>query len=184
MVHSEIAARYSKALFQLESSLEEQENRLALLKGFADDFSKNNEIRNFFLSPQIPLEEKNRVIENGLKKTEDQLVIKFLKFLLLKGHLKLIPLITKEYEQEILEKKGILEGKLRTSIPIEKTVKEHLLKSLEKLFRKKIELKEIVDPSLIGGGVVSVNNQLLDFSLKGKLDKLKEDLLSVNVYRK
>lgn len=182
MAYSEASVRYSKALFNLGSSLQDQERRQGDLQRFADDFSRKPEIKSFFLSPKIPLREKKEVLEKGLKKTNDSELINFLKFLLDKNQFKLIPEIAFEYTKLTNEKAGKLEAYLTCALELESSTEDVLKKILEKMFKKQIHLNITIDPKLIAGGIILVNNQLLDFSIKGRLESLREDLLSVNVY--
>ena len=51
------------------------------------------------------------------------------------------------------------------------------LKILAKFGLKSAELKEIVDPSIIGGVIVEANHQVIDGSLKTQLENIKAKLL-------
>lgn len=184
MSRTPVAIRYSKALFNLGSSLEIQEKRLVDLQSFVDAILGDIQVARFFLSPQIPLNNKKNVLKKGFEKSEDSELQNFLMFLLDKSQFGILSQIVEDYRKLVNEKKGVLEAKLITTVVVENSTKESLKEALEKIYKKKITINENVNPQLIGGGIIVVNNQQLDFSIQGKLEKLKEDLLSVNVHRR
>lgn len=179
-----LATVYSKALFNLEASEEVLNERLYALIRFQKLLKENKEVRRFFFSPDIPLLKKQEIVEKGLSKTQDKIFINFLKVLLDKGHIKDLVEITDSYKELVYQKMNIIEAKIKTPFSLDENEKKKIKESLENKFKKEIQLNEVIDPDLIGGFTLLVNNQLMDFSLSGKLNKLKEDLLAINLHRK
>jgi F-type H+-transporting ATPase subunit delta len=169
------AGRYSKALFNLASSKQELEQQLSDLEqvvGLLDPLMP------FFYSPQISQKEKEAVLDKNLKGRFDDKLLSFLLFLLKKRRLKDLSDIVQDYRRLVREELGVLEVRVVTAVPLDRDIKEKLQVKLEKVYPKKIEIQEEVDPELIGGGMVIMGNQLIDFSIRDKLARLKESLLS------
>lgn len=177
---SDTALRYSKALFQSGSSKEELERRLSDLTQIIETFKQFPKVSKFFASPQISIESKKQALNSALSGIDPQL--KYFLFLLLdKNRFKLLPDILHFYRSMVIERIDALEVHLITASPIDAEIRNSLKEKLEKMYRKTILIKEEMDPTLIGGGILMIGNQQIDFSIKGKLAKLKRDLLSITV---
>lgn len=135
-------------------------------------------IRRFFSSPQIRLEQKEYLLKKNFENDGDPQIFSLLRLLLFKGHFNHLPDIVKEYRRRVYAALGILEVHLMAATSISETMKEKLKQKLEKSYQSKIELKEELKPQLIGGGIVVIENQLIDFSIRGKLDRLNKKLLA------
>ena len=89
--------------------------------------------------------------------------------------------ISREYHHRVKESLGVLEASLITAVPAEQELKERLKAKLEKNYQRKIEMKEKVDPQIMGGVILVLANQVLDGSVRDRLASLKENLLAVRV---
>jgi F-type H+-transporting ATPase subunit delta len=176
---NEAALRYSKVLFNLASSNEERENQLGNLNEIVAIFNQNPQIALFFSSPHISPSIKIKSLETSLTKYLDKKMISFFSVLLEKKRFQSLPGIVKEYGRLVNKEMGIMDAHLIAAEPIDAILKEKLAEKLGKIYHSKILIKEKIDPSLIAGGILLIANQLIDFSIKTKLIKLKKDLLSM-----
>lgn len=169
------ASRYAKALFSLSTK-----DYRKSLKDFLSLLQKNPTIDRFFTSPHIPLKSKSAVLDKALEKglQLDSTVVTLLKLLLKNGRFEALPEIVQEYSRLIREKLGIAEAFLKSAMPLNAEQMRAFKEKLEKFTGKEMELEISLDPKLLGGGVLTLNNHLLDFSVKGKLARLKEGLLN------
>lgn len=180
MITHDIALRYAKVLFQLATNQEELKRRLDALEHIVYVLNHYPKIKQYFSSPHISVEQKEKVVAKSLGTHVDPQFVQYLMTLLKKRWFNHLPEILKQYRQMVTEAFGIIEGRLITAEPLNSVTKDKLKSKLEKIYQKKLELKEEVDSQLIGGGILIVANQLIDFSIKNKLTKLKNDLLSTN----
>lgn len=156
---------YSKALFNLTHELEKVEEVVSVLKQFMP----------FFTSPHINQAVKGEVLKKSLQ--GEPVILSFLLFLIEKRRFNWLPAIFQDYSRRIREKQGILQGQLITKEPVTAEQKEKLKIKLEKLLKKKVVIEEEVDPALIGGGKLVFGDKLVDFSVRAKLARLKQELL-------
>lgn len=168
MKHRTMASRYAKVLFQLE------DNNLENLKAYLD-LLKNSKILKFLKAPQIPLEAKKAILTKGSTKFRH-----FLAYLIEHHKLDLLPEIAKEYHSLVNEKLNIWEAEMHTAVPMEADVEQELIKKLERFTDKKVTLHQKVDPKMIGGAILIAGNEMIDWSIKGRLAKMKAYLLGVN----
>lgn len=177
MFKQDTALRYAKALFNLSGS----EEKLAALEQALILLKQDSKIMQFFSSPQIKQEQKEQTLEKMLGKDFDRQILTYLNFLFKKQRFNYLPDIVKAYQQLMHEKLEILEARLITATPVDVDTKANLKEKLEKIYRKKLKIKEEIHSSLVGGGILIIDNHLIDFSIQEKLVRLKKDLLSIKV---
>ena len=150
-----VADTYSKALFLMGPKYLEPLQALLKIPGLIP----------FLASPVIPKEEKLSIFDEEL--------LPFFSFLLDHGRAADLDHIVEEYRKRIQESKGILEAELFSAAPVDST---EIRKKLEKEYNKKIVIHEKRDPSLISGAIVQIGNRRMDYSLNGRLEKLRKEL--------
>jgi len=111
----------------------------------------------------------------------DSQILNFLLLLIDKRRLDGLWDISKKYRQLVQKELGILNAHLITAVPIDVKLKEKVKSKLEQLYRKKIEIQESVNPQIIGGMILMVDNQMIDHSIKNRLYRLKQNLLEANI---
>ncbi len=107
-------------------------------------------------------------------KDQDKVINNFVQVLGKNGDLPYYETIIKQFEKIDRESKGIKE--VEVTVANEALIDSNVITSLNKTLGNDIELKKKVDESLIGGIVVKVEDTLIDASIKGHLNKLKNNL--------
>jgi F-type H+-transporting ATPase subunit delta len=105
----------------------------------------------------------------------DKIITNFINILKDNGDLEHYEAIVSEYERVDREERGIKQVEVTVARDME--INSSLIKQLNQLVGKDIELRKKVDASLIGGIVIKVEDNLLDASVKGQLNKLKDNLI-------
>ena len=109
----------------------------------------------------------------GLKGADLETVIKnFVSFLQKAQMISKVEYIMQEFETYAKKQEGIE----RIEIVSARLLSETQIKEISKHFRARVEASTTVDPSLIGGIKVKTENTILDGSIKGQLEKLKQQL--------
>lgn len=177
MNHSEISHRYARVLLNLTESEGVTERLLNAFGSLEILLKKPSEFMHFMLSPQFDHALKIDLLKRSLGPDHDQILMTFLLFLIQKKRIVFLPEILKEYQRLAAEKLGILNVRLITAAALDAETSERLARKLEELFRKKTQIKQEINQSLIGGGILMIGNKSLDASIKGKLLRLKKHLL-------
>jgi F-type H+-transporting ATPase subunit delta len=73
--------------------------------------------------------------------------------------------------------RGIVSVQVRSAVPLTEEEKERLSEVLARSLRKQVRLETSVDSSLIGGVVLRIGDRLLDGSVKGQLNLLRQRLI-------
>jgi len=117
-------------------------------------------------------------LTDGKSKSEiEKSVADFARYIYKNRKLKLTDKIIEQFAAIYNQRKGIVEAEVATrekmDEALEKKVK-HFLK--EKYRAEEVVLKNIIDESVKGGMIVKVGDEVMDGSIKGQLDRLKQEL--------
>jgi len=114
-------------------------------------------------------------ITKDLRKTEiKEKILKFVRFLAKNNHLSLINKIIGEFKAYTKKQEGIQEVELVSARPIGIEIRQRLISILNR--KSKIELKEKIDPGLLGGMVIKIGNTMIDGSIRRRLSILSDKL--------
>jgi F-type H+-transporting ATPase subunit delta len=176
-----ISSRYAKVLFNLDRDKNHLEQRLKDFELIIDMINSHPDLAKFLKSPQIELEQKEELMRDSLKGKIDPVFLKFLSFLILKRRLPYLQNIEREYKRLVHDLLGIWETELVTAVPIDGDIENKFVQKLEKLVQKKIVLHKKIDPKILGGAILIVSNEILDWSVTNRLEKLKETLMATQI---
>lgn len=180
MNDGKISVRYSKALFQTAEEKNIVDNVMADMS-FILEMSKAAETREFLENPVIPPSQKAAIFNKLLKGRVNDITIAMVELLVKNGRESFLPAIARAFIRETRIQRGITEAVLTTAVPVDARVKEQIIQLVAGTFKTKVELREVVDPDIIGGFILRVDDNYIDASIKSKLRKVKKELLgSVN----
>ena len=171
----DVGKLYAQALFEL--SLEE--NDLEQVYGDMEQcrkvFEDHPELTDLLNSPVILKNEKHDII-NKVFGEEKGTVHDFICLVTDKNRIRYFDKIAESFNQLYDEHKGIREMTAVTSVPLKVDAKQRLIKKLEEKSGKTVKLKEVVDPSIMGGIILKMGDTMIDNSVKGRLDAIAKQL--------
>lgn len=129
--------------------------------------------------PSIPLEEKRKAIVATFKPKVSELSLRLVELLLDKRRMGLLRSIENQYQELMNSYKNIAKADLICAEPLTDKAIADIKARLTEHVGKKLDMTVKVDPSLIGGVVLRMGDQVMDGSLRGKLRNLERTLLSV-----
>ena len=182
MILSEVGTRYSTALFNLANKEKKLEQIYKETQNLAGFLKKSSPLQNFLAAPQVRDEEKEKVVKNIWSGKIEGFLLNFLLFLLKKRRVQFFEQIALNFEKLYKEKLGIIEATLISVKTVEEKQQEKLINKLQKETGKKIQLINKLDPALIGGTILILANQVLDYSIRHRLNSLRDRLLAVKVH--
>lgn len=127
----------------------------------------------FFLNPQISSVQKQQLLH---KAVPDELLFRFLSIVLERGKFSHLSEITRRYHQMVAALSQTIEATLITAVAIDEQLHSQLKERLEGRYHKPVTLSAKIDPQLLGGALVILDNKILDFSVRGRLEKMKRML--------
>jgi F-type H+-transporting ATPase subunit delta len=178
-----VARRYALALYRaagragrIEAVSEDLAGLGALMAGLEGDVR----FQKYLESPRAT-EAKRALLRRAFQGRISDLSLAFLELLLEKKRLAHLPEIVKRFQEYDRQQKGIVRAVVRTAMPLEADQLERLRKRLARLTGKTIEVAGRVDPDILGGVVVTYENQIIDGSVRRGLDDLRETLMKARV---
>ena len=169
----EIAQVYSRALFEVAKENGKLDVVREQLGQFADALDQNRDLAVFFFSPYFSTEEK----KDGLRRTvegADPTVLNFLETLLERHRMPAIYRIRAEYVRLWDEENKLLPVEVTSAVDLDEATVKNLGERIGQQTGQRVELTSKVDPSILGGIVLRVGNQILDASIKHRLDQLRK----------
>ncbi len=101
----------------------------------------------------------------------------FVELLAARHELELAPKVIEAFERAARKAEGIREVSVASAEDLTAHHKEKLEKTFAKALGSDVDMHWKTDPSLIAGAVIRYDDILLDASLKGRLDRLKQQLI-------
>ena len=172
---------YAGALFEAAEERGELEEVLSDLGEFVAALHESEELRLFFYGGQIPERQKRRAID-GLTEGMKTSTTNFLKVLVDKGREEILEEVLDRYEQLVKEHLGRIEVGVTTAVELSQEQLDRLKERLERTLEgKEVVLETNVDPELIGGAVFRFGGRMMDGSIRGRLESLREGMLERSV---
>ena len=167
-----VASRYAKALLGLASERNElttvgpDVNKLSSLVNSSRDFEM------LLVSPVIKPGKKKSVLEAVLKGKVSEVTYGFIQLLVSKGREGIVPSIIEETKAQLRAMNNIQAATVKTASALNDRSRVKILAEVAKLHNGEVELKEIVDPEILGGFVLRMDDREVDASIKRQLNKL------------
>jgi F-type H+-transporting ATPase subunit delta len=178
MIKQGISSRYSKVLFNLDKQQNaDLEKRLIDFENLEKLFQKNPKLLHLLKFPLIDIEEKKKLLKSALKETFDQTFYDFIFYIIKKEKLDYLTQIAHDYRLMVDRDLNICELTVVTAVELGSEMLSTLKVNLEKIFQKRLKIKNEVDPAIIGGVKLVFANQMMDWSVLDRLKNLKESLL-------
>jgi F-type H+-transporting ATPase subunit delta len=178
MQNPRLAARYAKSLLDLaieQNSLDATLTDMQLLDGICD---QSREFCNVLRSPIINIDKKAEILKAVLLNRTSTLTTAFTILLVNKGREAALPEIAKAFIQQYRHLKNIKSVTLTTAHPVSDTVKDAILSRIAgNLTGSSVDLKTEVNPDLIGGFVLEMEDKLYDASVLRDLKDIKAQFM-------
>jgi F-type H+-transporting ATPase subunit delta len=175
-----LARPYAKAAFALaqdEGELARWEEMLGVTAAIVE----HEAMADLLDSPHVSDTEAVRMIADTARGATDEDLLNerfrgFLSVLADNGRLALLPAITGLYRELRAEAEKRLRVRVVSAIALDDAQSSHLQEALAQRFDREIELENEIDPKVIGGAVIYAGDEVIDGSLRGRLQKLSSSL--------
>jgi F-type H+-transporting ATPase subunit delta len=127
-------------------------------------------------SPARPFGQRHALIERLLKSRVPEGVVKLAALLARKGRVDRLPAVAAEYRRLLDRRRGIVEARVTSAAPLSGDETEQLRDWVTRLTGRTVDLDVGVDEALIGGLTIRVGDTLLDASVRGRLERLRNQL--------
>jgi F-type H+-transporting ATPase subunit delta len=168
---------YAQAL--LEAA--EDKKRLDAVRTQFDEFATalrdSDELRRFLQNPQVEVLTKQSALDQVLEGS-DELFLNFVRLLADKSRIAEVEQVYEEWTRLLAQQERIIELELQTAVELSDEEAAKVVGQIEKASGRQIVATRTVDPDLIGGLVVQAGSLRLDASVRGRLEQLREQLIT------
>jgi F-type H+-transporting ATPase subunit delta len=176
-----VAHKYAKALFDASIEAERTQKVAAGMASIRHLKDEEPAFLNFLTSPEVLTEHKSEFIRTVFAPRLDEMTVNFLRLLVDKKRIDLLPEICADFQLLVEEHQGLLRAPVTTAVPLNADQEARLKHELDRLTGKDVILEQRVDPAILGGVIVFLGTQIIDRSLRRGLERMAENLLQAEV---
>lgn len=174
---SKIAARYAKALFDGALETKVLDKVYKDLCALRDLFHAVPGITGFLTNPAIPQTERTSFIQEQFEKKVQPLVYNLIKLMEENDRITALPSTIDRFEEILNERNRVATAEVVTAVELSEKLESKLCKTLESMFGlSEVNLHKRVDPGILGGAIVKIQDKVIDGSYVGKLEALRKQV--------
>lgn len=164
---------YAAALFNIarsEGNVTEVEDELFR---FARTLESSDELRTTLSDASLPVSRRQQIVEDLLGGRANPLTTSLVSMVVGAGRSRELPAIIDELVRMSATEGNKEVAEVRSAVPLTDDQRERLADALGKATGKAVEVKVILDPSVLGGVVAQIGDTVIDGSVKTRLEQLK-----------
>jgi F-type H+-transporting ATPase subunit delta len=171
-----LAKRYASALAELADEGKTLEKVGDDLDRFVELINVTPGLGSLLNSPTTSQVAQHKVVDAFMDGGAEEITGNFLKVLVEKRRLGAINNIVSSYKRSVEERSGRITVQVTSATPLNKKHEDSLISSLSSMTGKQVQLDVSTDFALLGGVVLRVGSVMMDYSLRGQLNRLKSQM--------
>jgi F-type H+-transporting ATPase subunit delta len=177
---ADFASRYARALADVVlSSHVPTDSVNAQLNDFLATLEESRELREALFNPSLPVDVRVRIIDALVPRLElGREVRNFLAVLLRHDRMHAVGEIVAAYRIEIDRRQGISEVEIISARRLDTDERYQMEQQVGRLAGSRVRARFSEDKGLIGGAVVKIGSTVYDGSVRGRLDRIKQELMA------
>jgi F-type H+-transporting ATPase subunit delta len=167
---------YARGLFEVakaEGTLDEVEDELFR---FARSYESSDELRNALTDDLVPADKRQGIVEDLLGGKATPTTVQLVSLVVGSGRGRDLPAIIDRLVQRASSSKNLEVAEVRSAVPLSQDQQDRLKAALTNATGKQLNVKVIIDPSVLGGLVATVGDTVIDGTVRARLDQLKSRL--------
>jgi F-type H+-transporting ATPase subunit delta len=167
---------YARGLFEIaraEGTIDEVEDELFR---FARSYEGSEELRNALSDEQIPAGKRQSIVEDLLGGKVTSTTTQLISMVVGSGRARDLPAIVDKLVARASTAKNLEVAEVRTAVALTADQETRLSAALANATGKQVNLKVVVDPSVLGGLVATVGDTVIDGTVRTRIEQLKSRL--------
>ena len=173
-----IVMRYARALLQLANHTQQAEQMRAELEAVGQVLDANPTFGKMLADPGVSEAKRDTLIERAFRDRASPTMLNFLRLLNSKGRIALLEEIITGYDELLEEQLGNIDVDVTVAQPLTNDQLEQVRQKVSKSLGRNAVINQKVDPSIIGGLVLRVQDKLIDSSVRHQLEMMRRQLLA------
>ncbi|MCG3137148.1 MAG: ATP synthase subunit delta [Phycisphaerae bacterium] len=173
-----IAEVYALSLLDLAKT---QNAALAIDQEFQElvqALGRDSDFRTLFSSPLISEEVRAVTLDRLFRGRLSDLLLNTLQVLNLKGRINLLEEVQHQYHQEVVELQNVTEVRVSSATALSAGLRQQLVNLLQQRCGRNVAMIEEIDPALLGGLLIHIEDQKVDLSVAHQLDRFYETMIT------
>jgi ATP synthase F1 delta subunit len=171
----ELAAVYSRSLFEVARDAGKIDVIREQLGQFADLLNENRDVAIFFFSPYCSTQEKKETLRRAVQGAEPTFT-NFLELLIENHRMPVIFRIRAAFERLWEEENQLLPVQITSAVVLDESTTRAIGEQIGQRTGRRVDLTTEVEPEILGGIVVRVGNSILDASIRSRLERLRKQV--------
>jgi F-type H+-transporting ATPase subunit delta len=143
---------------------------------FARALEGSDELRMALSDPALPPERRMAVVEDLMEGKALPSSVALASFVVGIGRAHDLPAIVERFLEKAAQARQREVAEVRSAIPLDDEQRERLSRALSQATGKQVEVRVVVDPTVLGGLVATIGDTVIDGTVRHHLDQLKERL--------
>ena len=168
--------RYADAIYGIadaEGQLGRVEDELHAV---AQAFEANDQLRSALTDAQIPVAQRQQVVEDLLAGRASPATLAAVSLIVAAGRASQLPAIAHALLEKGAAARNHAVAEVRSAVPLSDDQRDRLAAALKKSTGKDVEVKVVIDPSVLGGIVTQIGDTVIDGSVRHRLNQVRESL--------
>lgn len=174
------AKRYGSALFEVAKAKDRVKEFLEEFRSISSIILENKELKTFLHHPSITADDKKKVIKEVFEKEVDIEILNLLYILIEHNRMDEIRVVYYDFKYLVYEYWKIRIAYVTTAVSMTDDEIEEIKEKLSHKYKCTIEVQNIVDQNVIGGVHLKVGDEVIDDTIVGRLQRMKQDLFEQN----
>lgn len=171
-----VASRYGLALYSLAMDKNKILEWQKEVKELTSILKENTDFIMVLGSSFITLKERLEMVDKSFVGVDEE-IIALIKVVMENNRMHMILDIFESFNSYCNEYRGVCEGLVYSTLKLDQKVINQIEEKISEIEHHKVELKNVIDPTLIGGVRVVIHDRIYDGSIKHHLEMMKKDLL-------
>jgi F-type H+-transporting ATPase subunit delta len=167
---------YAEALFSVaraEGTLGEVEEELFR---FSQTLQSSDDLRDALTDASIPAARRQQIVEDLLGGKASTTTVALVSLVVGTGRARDLPAIIRQLVDMSAAEANKEVAEVRSAVPLTDDQRKRLAEALSDATGKQVEVKVVIDPTVLGGAVATVGDTVIDGSVRTRLDRLKNAL--------
>jgi F-type H+-transporting ATPase subunit delta len=171
-----LVREYAEALLSIAQAEGELDATIDQLYAFGKGIERDGRVYEALVDPALPAENKRALVSDLLGERANPNVVNAVDFVVRQGRARELPAILDALADLAAERRQHAVAEVRSAVAIDAEQRRRLAEALSRASGRTVEVKVVLDPSVIGGLVARIGDEIFDGSVRTRLEDARERL--------
>lgn len=173
-----VSSRYARALLKFATEAGESKEVYQGMSKLCEAYASLPTLRATLENPVLEDEKKFKLLHLSSGESKSACLMQFFRLLIKKNRVAMAQFMAHSYVGLYRQQQHLIHGRLVVPVQLDSKTIERLKKMVKEKTENEVEFVVDIDPSIIGGFMLEYDTYSMDASIRGRLEKMKKELLS------